>query len=84
MKDNSRVPVYVSNLTVALAKLKTVHQKHIVMYLSSKSTHSQNRQVLKRIASVHLGAGGVHKTKAKIPHKYYLFWNSQSQIAACA
>lgn len=73
--------MYLTYLT--LAKLKTVPQKHTVIYPTSKCTHSQNREVLKRITKVHLGAGDVHnKAKAKIKyhcHKLYQLWNSQSQ-----
>lgn len=70
MKDTQESPfMYLTYLRVALAKLKTVPQKHTVMYPSSHP-RCQSRQVSKRITSVHLGAGGVHgKTKAKI--KYY-------------
>lgn len=66
----TRVPVYVFNLLESSLspKLKTVPQKHTVMYPSSHP-RSQSRQVLKRITSVHSGAGGVHgKTKAKIKY----------------
>lgn len=84
MKDTQEsLFMYLTYLTVALAKLKTVPQKHKFMYPTSKSTHSQSRQVLKRITSVHLGAWGVHnRTIAKIKHhchKLYQLWNSQSQ-----